>query len=110
MELHEFHVHKFRARLISKGHPVASVFPRVGSNPPSFANAAGGDDDGLRLENDEPADLAPIRKRPGNAAAIHQESRDRAFHVGINSLMEAAILKSQNHIEAGEIAYVDAAT
>ena len=106
MELHEFHVHKFRARLISKGHTIAGVLPGVGSDAPCFANTACGDDDRLRFEYDEAAALAPIRKRPGNAAAIHQESRDRAFHVGINSLLDAAILQRTNHFEAGAVAYV----
>src|SRR5947199_261270 len=58
------------------------------------------------LQVDERCDLAPIRKRPGNAAAIHQESRDRAFHVNVDSLLDTAILQRANHFEARAVAYV----
>src|SRR5437667_9568285 len=106
MELHEFHVHKFRARLISKGHTIAGVLPGVGSDAPCFANTACGDDNRLRFEYDEAAALAPIRKRARNAAAVHQQPGDRAFHVDVNSLLDAAILQRANHFEASAVAHV----
>src|SRR5437879_4999812 len=106
MELHEFHVHELRTSLISKGHPVAGILPGVGSDAPGFANSAGGDDDGLRLENDEAPVLAPISKRPGDTTAVHQETRDGAFHVDVNALLDAAILQRANHFKPGAVAYM----
>src|SRR5260370_12522033 len=104
MELNEFHVHELGAGLIGKGHAVAGVFPGVGSDAPGFANAARCDDDSSRLENDEAAVLAPVRKRTGNAAVFRQEPCDGAFHVDVNTLLNAAILQSANHFEAGAVA------
>jgi len=104
MELHEFHVHEFCARFVSEGHAVASVFPGIGSDAPGFANAAGGDDDGLGFENDEAAGLAPVGKGAGDAATVGQQARDRAFHVDIDALLDAAILQSSNHLEASAVA------
>src|SRR5229473_2656955 len=70
MELHELHVHELGAGFVSEGHAVAGVLPGIGSDAPGFADAAGGDDDGFGLENDEAAGLAPVGKGAGDAAAV----------------------------------------
>ncbi len=106
MELNEFHVHELGAGFIGKGHAVAGVFPGVGSNAPGFANAAGSDDDRFCPENDEAAVLAPVRKRTGNAAVSRQKPSDGAFHVDVNTLLNATVLQRSNHFEAGAVADV----
>src|SRR5213594_3518471 len=106
MELNEFHIHQLRPRFISKGHPVAGVFPRIGSDAPRLPNSAGGDNNRLRFENDEAAVLAPIRKSAGDTAVIRQEPGARAFHVNVDALLDAAILQRANHFEAGAVAHM----
>src|SRR6266852_6447768 len=106
MELNKLHVHEFSAGFIREGHAVASVFPGVGSDAPGLADAARGDDDGLGFENDETASLAPVGKRTGNAAVVRQKARDGALHVNVDALLDAAVLKSANHFEAGAVANV----
>src|SRR5438445_1465330 len=106
MELDEFHVHKLGAGFVSEGHAVAGVLPGVRSDAPGFADAAGGDDDGLGFENDEASGLAPIGKGAGDAATVGEKARDGALHVDVNALLDAAVLQGSNHFEAGAVADV----
>src|ERR1700687_4099461 len=106
MKLDEFHVHELGTCFIRKSHAVASVFPGVGSDAPGLADATGGDDDGLCFENDEAASLAPIGKGAGNAAVVSQKPSDGTFHVDVDALLDATILKSANHFEAGAVTNV----
>src|SRR6266436_1381172 len=106
MELDKLHVHKLGAGLVSEGHAVTGVLPGVGSDAPGFADAAGGDDDGLGFENDEAAGLAPVGEGAGDAAAVGQEARNGALHVDVDALLDAAVLKGTNHFKARAVANV----
>ena len=106
MKLDEFHVHEFGAGFIRESHAVASVFPGVGSDAPGLADATGGDDDGLCFENNEAASFAPVGKGAGNAAVVSQKPSDGAFHVDVDALLDATVLKSANHFEAGAVTNV----
>ena len=77
MELHEFHVEQFGAGFVGERHAVAGALPRIRSDLPGFSDAAGGDHDGLGLERDEAAALAPVAERAGDAVAVLQQPRDR---------------------------------
>src|SRR5690348_3709326 len=103
MKLDKLHVHEFRACFECERHAVTCVLPGIGSNGPGFADAAGGDDDGLGFEDDKAAVFAPISESAGDAAAVGEETRDGALHVAIEAKMHAAILQSANHFEAGAV-------
>src|SRR6266568_4707599 len=106
MELDELHVHKLGAGFVSEGHAVAGVLPGVGSDAPGFADAAGGDDNGLRFENNEAAGFTPISKGAGHAATVAQKASDGALHVHVDALVDAAVLKRTDHFKAGAVADV----
>src|SRR5260370_15731246 len=106
MKLDEFDVHEVGADLVLKGDAVDSVFPGVGSDAPGFANPARGDNDGLGFEDDEAAGLAPIGEGTRHAAAIGEKACDGAIHVHVDALLDAAVLKSANHLEAGAVTNV----
>src|SRR5437879_2797225 len=97
MKLDEFHVHELGAGFIREGHAVASVFPGVGSDAPGFADATGGDDDGLGFEDDEAAGLAPVGKGTRHATAVDEKAGNGALHVDIYALLDAAVLQRANH-------------
>src|SRR5579859_1732360 len=106
MKLDKLHVHELGAGFESERHAVSRVLPGIGSNGPSFADAAGGDDDGLGFEDDEAAVFAPISESAGDATAVDEKARDGALHVTVETKMHTAILQSANHLEAGAIANV----
>src|SRR5258708_2727719 len=106
MELYKLHVHQFGARIVGEGHAVSGVFPRVGSDGPRLADAAGRQHDRLRLEDNEPSLFAPIAECAGNTVAVFQQSRDRALHINVNAHVDTAVLQGANHFEAGSIADV----
>src|SRR5438128_1406934 len=106
MELDKLHVHKLGASFVSEGHAVTGVLPGVGSDAPGFADAAGGDDNGLRFENNEAAGFTPVSKGAGHAATVGQKASDGALHVHVDALVDAAVLKGTNHFKAGAVADV----
>src|SRR5947208_4234486 len=106
MKLDEFHVHELGAGFIREGHAVASVFPGVGSDAPGFADATGGDDDGLGFEDDEAAGLAPVGKGTRHATAVDEKAGNGALHVDIDALLDAAVLQRANHFKAGAVSNV----
>src|SRR5713101_367203 len=110
MELHEFHVHQLGAGFVGEGHAIAGVLPGIGSDAPGFADAAGGDDDGLGFENDEAALFAPVGDGAGDARAVLEELHDSALHVDVEAHVDAAVLQRANHFQAGAVADVAEAT
>ena len=106
MELDELHIHQFGAGFVGERHAVAGALPGIGSDGPGFADTAGGDDDGLRFENDEAAVFAPVSESASDAAAVGEEARDGALHVNVEAKLHAAILESANHFETGAVADV----
>src|SRR5262245_24361636 len=106
VELNELHVDQFGPSEIGEGMAVAGVFPAIARDLVGFANAAGGEDDGLGAEDDEAALLAVIADGAGDAVAILQKPQDRHLHVDIDALMNAVILKGADHLQAGAVADV----
>ena len=85
MKLHELHVHQFSACVISQGHAVAGVFPRIRSDAPGLADAAGAYDNRLCPEDDEAARLSPVAERPSHPLAVFQQTGNRALHVNVDA-------------------------
>ncbi len=106
MKLHELHIHQVSPGAVGERHPVAGVLPRIGSNLPRFANAAGGHDNRLGSKHHESPLLAPVSKRPGDAVSIFQQAGDRAFHVNVDSQLHAAVLQGADHFQPGAVPYV----
>src|SRR5258708_38010465 len=106
MKLHKFHVQQFGAGFVGERHPVGGVFPRIRSNFPSFADAAGSDDNGLRLESDKAPLLAPIAERTCDTLAVFDKPRDRTFHEHVDALLHAAVLQGSNQLEPSAVTYV----
>ena len=71
-----------------------------------LADAAGGQHDRLRLEEVEPAALAVVGERPGDAVAVLQQADDRALHVDRDALVDAVVLQRADEFEAGAVADV----
>ena len=106
MKLHELHVEQFGAGAVGEREPVAGVFPTVAGDLVRAADAAGGEDDGLGLPQDEVALFAIVAEGAGDAAAIHQQAEDGAFHVHFHAGVDAVILQGADHLEAGAVADV----
>ena len=58
---------------------VAGVLPGVRGDLEGLADAAGGEDDRRRLEDDEPAGLAPVAEGAGDRVAVLEQLGDRAL-------------------------------
>ena len=79
VELDELHVDQLRARPQGQRVAVAGVLPRVRRHLERLADAAGGEHDGGRVEQDEPAALAPVAERAGDGAVGGEQLGDRAL-------------------------------
>ena len=106
MKLYELHVHQLSPCCVREGHSVARVFPGVRRNAPGLPDPASRNNNRFCFENGEPSRLPPISQGAADAFSILEQPRDSAFHVNINSQMNAAILQGANHLESGTIAYV----
>src|ERR1051325_3733215 len=84
----------------------SGVLPGVARDLPGLADAAGREDDRAAAEHDEPAGLAKVAERAGDAPAHDEELHDRAFHVHIDAGVDALVLEHADHLEAGAIADV----
>src|SRR5260370_982398 len=76
----------------------------MGCNPPRLADATRSNHDGFGLEYDEASLLAPVSECAGDAVAIFEQARDRAFHVDVKAERDAAVLQGADHLEASTIA------
>ena len=106
MKLHELHVHQFRAGVIRERLAVAGVFPGIASDFVGAPDAAGGKHNGLCLENFETPALAVVAKRADDAVAILEQRDHRVFHVDVDALMDAVVLKRANQFQTGAVADV----
>jgi hypothetical protein len=106
VELHELRVEELRAQQIGERLAVAGALPRVGVDLECATDAAGGENDRLRLELHELAVLAPVAERAVDALLVAEEPRDRALHVDGDPEMDAVLLERADHLEAGAIADV----
>ena len=106
MELNELHIQQSGAGVIRQGVAVAGVLPRIAGDLKRPSDAAGGQDDRFRMKQFEAAPFAIVGESSDAAVAILQQRQDGGFHVEIDTLMDAVILKSADHFEAGSIAHV----
>ena len=106
VELDELHVDQVGARPEREGLAVAGVFPRVRRDLPRLADTARGEHDGLGLEEDELAGVAPVAEGAADAVALLQEPLDLALHVDVDALVDAVVLERPDHLEAGPVADV----
>ena len=103
VELDELHVLQRRAGVVGKRLPVGRVFPAVAGDAERAAHAAGGEHDGLRLEQAEPAAFAVVAERPDHAAAVLQQREDREFRVHVDSHLDRVILQGPDHLQSGTV-------
>ena len=106
VELDELHVDEFGPGVVGERVAVAGVLPRVRRDLVRLADAAGREDDRLRLEDGEPAALAVVGERPGDAVAVLEQPDDRALHVDGDALVDAVVLQRADQFEAGAVADV----
>src|SRR5262249_21667333 len=104
MELHELHVHQIRAGVVRECMTIARVFPTVARDLIRSADTPCGEHDCLYFEQQEPSALTIVAKRSNAAVLIFQKADDGAFHVDVDALMNAVILKRTDHFQARAIA------
>src|SRR5689334_20664108 len=85
---------------------VAGVFPTVACDSKSSSNSTCRKNNRFGLEDPEPASLALVRKGPSDPVAIPQQRYDRAFHVNIDSSMNAVVLQGADHFQAGAVPHM----
>ena len=86
VELDELHVDQVGARPERQGVAVARVLPGVRRDLPRLADAAGGEHDGLRLEDDERArSRASSRRRRDTRSPSLSRRGDRALHEHVDA-------------------------
>ena len=85
---------------------VAGAFPRIAGDLERPAEAAGTNDNRLRLEDLEAAALAIVAERARDPRAVLEERDDGPFHVDGDALVNAMVLQRADHFEAGAVADV----
>ena len=106
MELDELHVDELGAGLVGERLAVAGVLPGVRRDLVRLAEAAGGEHERLRAEDDEAPGLAPVADRAGDAVAVLERPHDRALHVDVDALVDAAVLQGADELEPRPVADV----
>ena len=106
MELHEFHVHQCRARVVGERVAVAGVFPTVAGDFVGPADAARRQHHGFGAEQVKSSALAVIPKCADHAVAILQQRHDRVFHEDVDAEMNPVVLQRADHLQAGAVAHV----
>ena len=106
MELDEFHVHQFGARVIGERMSVAGAFPAVAGDLVRAPGAAGRHDHRARVEHLESPAFPLVADRARGAAVAREQRDDGELHVDVDAAMDALILQRANQLEAGAIADV----
>ena len=106
MELDELHVLQFGAGVIGQRMAIAGAFPAIARDLVRLADATRRQDHGLRLEDEETAQLPRVSKGSRNPIAILEQADNGVFHEHIDALMDAMILQRADHLEAGAVADV----
>jgi hypothetical protein len=106
VELDELHVHQIGARVEGERVAVAGVLPAVAGDLERATDAAGGEDDGLGLEDPQVALLAIVAERAGDPPGVDEQLDDRVLHVDLEPLVDAVVLQGPDHLEARSIADV----
>src|SRR5262245_24272469 len=99
MELNELHVYQIGAGIVGESLTIACVFPAIARDLVRSANATGCEHDCLYAEQQKTSALTFVTKCAGNAVSIFQEGDDRGFHVYLNALVDAVILKRSDHFQ-----------
>ncbi|MBV6491284.1 MAG: hypothetical protein CNCCGFBP_01861 [Fimbriimonadaceae bacterium] len=103
VELHELHVDQFGACMVGQRVAVPGALPRVAGDGEGLSDPAGCDDDGLREEHHEVAMLPEVRERAADLPFRFQQRGGRAFHVELDSLVDAVVLERADHFEPGAV-------
>ena len=106
MELDEFHVQQFRARVVREGNAVAGAFPGIAGDGIGPAQTAGANHHGLGLENAETAALAVITKGARHAVAILEQRYNGIFHMHRDALMDTMVLQRADQFQTRAVADV----
>ncbi len=85
---------------------VAGVFPAVARDLESAPDPAGREHDRLGPENLEPPALAIVTESADDAPVLFQERENGVLHVDVDPLVNAVILQSADHFQAGAIAHM----
>ena len=109
VKLHELHVDQFGAGLIGQRVAVAGVLPAIARDLVSAADAAGREHDRFGPEHLESSALALVAEGAHDASLVVEQRRDRAFHVHVDSHVDAVILQRSNHLEPCAVAHVSEA-
>src|ERR1700755_779415 len=83
MELHEFHIHQCRTRVVGERMTVACIFPAVTGDLVSPSNSPSGQNNRLGAEEVKSPALAVVSKSTRNALTILQQPYDCVFHENI---------------------------
>ena len=106
VELHELHVDEVGTRPQRGRLAVTGVLPRVRGDLPGLADAAGGQDDRLGLEEHELAGVAPVAHRARDAVAVLEQALDLALHVDVDALVNRVVLERADHLQPRAVAHV----
>ena len=106
VELDELHVDQLGAGVVGQAVPVACVLPAVARDLERPADASGGEDDRLGLEDHEAAALAVVAERADDALAVLQDLHDGALHVHVDAEVDPVVLERADHLQPRAVADV----
>src|SRR5581483_12249721 len=103
MELHEFHIHQSRTRVISERVSVPRILPAVAGDFVSPSNSSRRKNHSFSPKQVKSPPLAIISKRTRDAISIFQQGNDRVFHENVQTEMDSMVLKCTDHFQAGAV-------
>src|SRR4030095_5595927 len=106
MELNKFHINQLCAGVISESVTITGIFPTVACDPVCPPDSAGRQHNRFCFEQAKAAAFPFIGKCADHSTGVGEQSQDGAFHMNVNALMYAVVLKRPNHFEPGAIADV----
>ena len=86
--------------------PISGVLPTIASHLKCATNATRGKNHSFRLIQTESTPLSVVTKSSRDPVSILEQADNGAFHVDIDSLVDAMVLESADHLEAGSVADV----
>ena len=104
MELHKFHIHQRRARIVCESVAISGIFPAVAGDFVSPSNASRRQHDGFGAKQVKSPALAIVAKCSRDAIAILQQCDDRVFHEHVETEMYAVVLQRTDHLQSRPIA------
>src|SRR4030095_1455330 len=106
MELEKLHVDQLSACVVRHRETISGVFPAITRDFVGPTDASRGQHNGSGSENPEASALPVVGQSPGDARPVLQQGNHRTFHMYVDALMNAMILKRANHLQAGAISHV----